>query len=222
MADKKIFPRVKSKDTRNRIKVDDIQISPEIHKEFFVRFGNNNSRGAWYLLLLVFCLVNANLMYNAMDLLRITDGKKTEYEAFKEVYTDPSAIFLLATFVLMGCIIIGVRRVKHDAVDIMLALKEAGVDYNLDSRKVKRAVAIAPMVISNMAAVDREFFEKLMMGDINIKNDNTMRDMAVSIIEGHLQTHPQDAKRVLDVFKEETIPGDLLVRLKQATQSHGK
>lgn len=219
MNDKKIFPRITAKEISSKTKIDKFSVAPGVHKQFFSRYGNHDRFGTVCLLLLMFCIFNANLMYNGMNLLKVADGKKTNYEIFKEVYTDPAGIFLMASFVLLGCVVIGVKRVKHNAIDIMLAVKELGADYNLDTRKVKRAVTIAPVVISNMAAADREFFDKLMNGDIEIKDDDTMRDMAISIIEGHLQTHPLDAGRVLAAFKEETIPGDLLVHLKKAAKT---
>lgn len=59
-----------------------------------------------------------------------------------------------------------------------------------------------PLSASDKSSDNRVYFDVLIAGDIRIENQKTFMDMAVNIIAGHLQTHPEDAQRIEDVVKE--------------------
>ena len=123
--------------------------------------------------------------------------------------------------VIMLCSLIisirAARRVndKCDTVDMMLDLEKFGKQYNLNKTKVKRLVSNAESVIKKMSASERVYFDMLMNGDINIKDQETMKNMAAHIIIGHLRSHPEDAEKILSVFDERTIPESVLAKIQQ-------
>ena len=61
-------------------------------------------------------------------------------------------------------------------------------------------------MIESMSADKRVYFDMLMSGKIDIKNNKTFMDMAIAIMSGHLQSHPEDAKLILDTFEEKSLP----------------
>lgn len=131
----------------------------------------------------------------------------------------------LAFLIFSVCLAMGIYRVygkeyRYDkqrvrAVDVMLELEKSGVKYDLNTREVKRLVEVVPFIIEGMAAEKRVYFDKLMNGEISIKDNDTFRNMAVAIMQGHLQSHPEDAALILDAFEEKSLPDTLLWRCRQ-------
>ena len=101
-----------------------------------------------------------------------------------------------------------------DSVDMMLNIKKFGAEYNLNTHQVKRLLKKMPYVIQKMSAEERVYFDMLMKDEINIQNKKAFQAMAVAIMAGHLENHPEDAQSILDVFNEESIPTDLLTKIK--------
>lgn len=94
-------------------------------------------------------------------------------------------------------------------VDMMLGLEKFGKEYNLDTEKVRRLVNVCKDVIKRMSKDKRVYFDMLMSGDISVKDSATFQSMAVSVMSGHLQSHPEDLQMVLDVFDERSIPSEI-------------
>ena len=94
-------------------------------------------------------------------------------------------------------------------VDMMLELEKFGKEYNLDTEKVRRLVNVCKDVIKRMSKDKRVYFDMLMSGDISVKDNATFQSMAVSVMSGHLQSHPEDLQMVLDVFDERSIPSEI-------------
>ncbi|MBO7509255.1 MAG: hypothetical protein J6T57_03200 [Alphaproteobacteria bacterium] len=107
-------------------------------------------------------------------------------------------------------------------VDMMLNLEKFGAKYNLNKRQVKKLVKELDFIISHLATEKRIYFDMLMNGEINIKDNKTFMDMAVAIMMGHLESHPEDAQLILDTFEEKSLPDDLLrkCQYKVKQQSH--
>lgn len=139
----------------------------------------------------------------------------------------------LAFLVVSVCVALGVTRAYGygrdyfadkkivDAGDMMSELKEMelfGKKYNLNTHQVKRLVRVVPYVIQRMSGQERIYFDMLMEGKINIKDNKTFMDMAVAIMMGHLDSHPESAKLILDTFDERSLPDNLLSRCKMYTQ----
>ncbi len=108
------------------------------------------------------------------------------------------------------------RKAKKtiQAVDMMSGLKESGEKYNLNTYQVKRLVRLVPDVINSMSAKDRTYFDMLMNGQINIKNNKTAFAFAENVMMGHLLSHHEDAVRIWESFDEKTIPYALAQRCK--------
>ena len=56
-------------------------------------------------------------------------------------------------------------------------------------------------IISHLSKKDQTVFEKLITGDAKMSVET-----AVAVMEGHLKSHPEDMKLVLDTFDENSIP----------------
>lgn len=97
---------------------------------------------------------------------------------------------------------------------MMLELKEFGRKYKLNSRQVKHLLHTVDFVIKGMSQDNRIYFDMLMNGDINIKNNKVFMDMAVAVMTGHLESHPEDAQLILDTFEEKSLPDVLLYKCK--------
>lgn len=126
----------------------------------------------------------------------------------------------LAFLIVSLCVAVGTSRAdskyyredkaRVNAVDMMLGLKEFGRKYKLNSRQVKHLLHTADFVIKGMSQDNRIYFDMLMSGDINIKNNEAFMDMAVAVMTGHLESHPEDAQLILDTFEEKSLPDVLL------------
>lgn len=124
----------------------------------------------------------------------------------------------LAFLVVSLCIAIGTkaayskdyREIKDrvDAVDMMTDLEKFvdGAKLKLNPRQIKHLLKTVPFIIESMSADKRVYFDMLMSGKIDIKNNKTFMDMAIAIMSGHLQSHPEDAKLILDTFEEKSLP----------------
>ena len=95
------------------------------------------------------------------------------------------------------------RNIRNEkkAVEMMYDLHELEEQYNIDTATVNRLVRVVPDVISHMSKDDPKFFEMLIGYKFEIKNKDTYHDMAVAILAGHLESHPEDFQKVLDAFK---------------------
>lgn len=111
------------------------------------------------------------------------------------------------------------NKISEKAVDMMANLKELGKKYNLNSKQVAEIVKKVPDIISKMSAEERVYFDMLMNDNISIKNKETFRDMAVAIMQGYLQKHPEDFALVLNKFDEKSIPQILIQQYRDSRQA---
>ena len=99
---------------------------------------------------------------------------------------------------------------ENATVDLMLAIKsikEAGkkVNLNVTDETVKKLIEICPHIISRMSADERVYFDMLIDGDIESKNEEMFKNFALAVMDGHLRSNPEDLQMVLDAFDETSI-----------------
>ena len=155
-------------------------------------------RGVWYVNM-AFVLIGAILIARKANKVRKENKTIREENAANKYYNETG----------------------RKAVDMMLALKEFGEKYEFSEADVKKIMDVIPSVISKMSKDERVYFDMLMDDKIDIKNDKTFMDMAVAIMAGHLESHPEAAQLILDTFEEKSLPNSLLskcIQLRQ--QSH--
>ena len=100
------------------------------------------------------------------------------------------------------------RREKRTfkTVDSMLTLKEG---KQIDEKWLKRCFEVVKDIISHMSAQDKEFFEKVLDGTINIRDNKLLADVARQIVEGHFETHPEDMQLLVETFDPDSLPKEL-------------
>ena len=99
---------------------------------------------------------------------------------------------------------------ENATVDMMLAIKsvkEAGkkVNLNVTDETAKKLIEICPHIISRMSADERVYFDMLIDGDIEIKDEEMFKNFALAVMDGHLRSNPEDLQMVLDAFDETSI-----------------
>ena len=107
-------------------------------------------------------------------------------------------------------------------VDMMLDLEKYGKEYNLNTRKIERLIAVSDDIIQKICADNPFYFDMLIKGDFAIKNPEAYKKMASEVILGHLKSHPSDAQRVLDIFNEKSIPENVLQKIKKLQKSNNR
>ena len=149
---------------------------------------------------------------------------------YKELVTTDSkfsdvmfniSLLALCAFLLSICAIIGIikkqdkiDKAKDNAIDLMLDIANKKTEVKINEKQLKKLLKIVPEVRSRMSAAERVYFEMLMNGDLQIINDKTFRAMATAVMKGHLRSHPEDIKRILDVFDNDSIPQEFLSEFK--------
>ena len=102
-------------------------------------------------------------------------------------------------------------KAESETIDMMLDLKEFGTKYNLNTKQVRMLVAKAKKIISHMSADESVYFEMLMRGDLDgIKDQKTFLDLATAIMQGHLETHPEDMELIMEVYDPKSIPQEIM------------
>ncbi|MBO7656741.1 MAG: hypothetical protein J6S80_03375 [Alphaproteobacteria bacterium] len=150
-------------------------------------------------------------------------GIETRHKPF--FYTNLA--LTLPYLILTACIAIRMRKKdkrdeqqiinERNTVDLMLAIKsvkEAGKKFNLNltDESARKLIDVCPYIISKMSADERVYFDMLIDGDIEsnenekpYKNDETLKNLALAIIDGHLKSYPEDMAKVLEVFDETSL-----------------
>ena len=108
------------------------------------------------------------------------------------------------------------NKTSKATVDMMLELKKFGQQYNLNTDQVKKLVESATEIISRMSGDERVYFDMLLNGDLdNTSDKETFMKMATAIMSGHLQTHPEDMKLVMEVYDAKSIPEEIIQKYSQ-------
>ena len=107
-------------------------------------------------------------------------------------------------------------RAQEETVDMMLNLPFVGAN---NARKVKKLMRVAPDIVSNMSRDRRIYFDMLLNPDkyentdikAEIINNDSIRDLAVEIMAGHLQSHPSDMDMAICACAQNAIPRSMLM-----------
>lgn len=116
------------------------------------------------------------------------------------------------------CILIGHAGKRYSVgkdVDIMLLAQEIGARYLTDKKIIQRMLNVAPEIVSHMSSESSVYFELLMDGSFDCDKNPRVFAFAKSVLAGHLHSHPEDMKRVLEVFDEASLPQSLVAEYKQ-------
>jgi len=108
------------------------------------------------------------------------------------------------------------RKVKaqKQMVDLMLKMPLVGVDPNM----AKKLMRVAPDIVSHMSRDRRIYFDALLNQDeyVDLKNailnSDAVCDIAVEIMAGHLESHPEDMEAAIRICKRNVIPRDMLMK----------
>jgi len=120
------------------------------------------------------------------------------------------SVLLVELIILMA---LGIRAAKRrkDVDMVEKIAKEQGID----PKCVKRLSRVADDIMQKMAEENRVYFDLLMGEKLNADNKDFVRNMAVNIMLGHLQSHPEDVKRILDTFDIKYLPKELAEKCKE-------
>lgn len=101
-------------------------------------------------------------------------------------------------------------KLHNSTVDMMLDLEEFGDKYNLNTPQVAHMINNVSSIIREMSADKRVYFDMILDGRINIRENEIFLKMATHIMYGHLTNHPEDINRILSVYNWRSVPLDLL------------
>lgn len=112
---------------------------------------------------------------------------------------------------------VGKRALKRRKDVDMIA--KIAKDQGINPSDVKRLSCVADDILQQMAEENRVYFDLLMDDKLGADDKKFVRSMAINIMKGHLESHPEDAKRILNVFNEKSLPSDLLAKCKDITEN---
>ncbi|MBR3148148.1 MAG: hypothetical protein IKF41_02265 [Alphaproteobacteria bacterium] len=119
---------------------------------------------------------------------------------------------------VLACVVIGAlreRRAVVKDVDIMLKIEKVSQSSKVGAKLIKKMMTVAPEIVSHMSSESSVYFELLMDGSFDCDKNPQVFAFAKSVLAGHLHSHPEDMKRVLEVFDEASLPQSLVAKYKQ-------
>ncbi|MCR4917630.1 MAG: hypothetical protein K5912_01655 [Alphaproteobacteria bacterium] len=102
------------------------------------------------------------------------------------------------------------NKALYNTVKMMFDLKENDGWLDLTEEQLEYLLSQASVIVDHMSSKERVYFDLLMEGKINIKENKTFLEMATVIMCAHLRNNPQDARLVLETFDEYSLPEPLL------------
>lgn len=102
---------------------------------------------------------------------------------------------------------------QEKMVDVMLELPFIGAR---DAKKIEKLMTVAPEIVSHMSNERRVYFDTLLNPNQStdmrqdIINNDGVRNMAIEIMVGHLQSHPEDMERAIRICADNAIPRNML------------
>ena len=138
-----------------------------------------------------------------------------EYAPDFDWYLTMGMIVVFAAFSLAGTVISANKSYKKDLkaakaqVDIMLEIEKLAQEHHLDATAAKKIVKVAPEIIKHMSKDSRVYFDMIMDGKV-FANDENFMGIAAAVMAGHLQSHPEDAKRMMDMFDDKTMANEIM------------
>lgn len=106
------------------------------------------------------------------------------------------------------------ERKQEATVDMMLKIPFVGVD----TKQVEKLMRVAPEIVSHMSRDRSVYFDTLFKSNEytdmqdDIMNNDAVRNMAIEIIAGHLESHPEDLEKALRVCTQNAIPQKMLMQ----------
>lgn len=92
-------------------------------------------------------------------------------------------------------------------VDVMLNLKKFGFHYHINKEDAENLVY---SVIKDMVREQQVYFKLLMDANVDIENEEAVKNIATIIISEHLRNHRDDLLEITDKFGPEIVPNDIL------------
>ena len=106
---------------------------------------------------------------------------------------------------LVALVLISGSLIRKD-IDTMLEFEKKAKQHNIDPKILAKMIKVAPEIVKHMSSESRVYFDMLMDGTLDCESNPVILGMATSILEGHLLAHPEDMKKVLAVFDEQSLP----------------
>lgn len=138
-----------------------------------------------------------------------------EFSPEYDWYLTMAMILTFAAFSLVGTVASAKKNYKKDIkaaqaqVDIMLEIEKLAQEHHLDATAAKKIVKVAPEIIKHMSADSRVYFDMIMDGKVSADDENFM-NIAAAVMAGHLQTHPEDMKRVTELLDDKSMTNEIL------------
>jgi len=138
-----------------------------------------------------------------------------EFSPEYDWYLTMAMILTFAAFSLVGIVASAKKNYKKDIkaaqaqVDIMLEIEKLAQEHHLDATAAKKIVKVAPEIIKHMSADSRVYFDMIMDGKVSADDENFM-NIAAAVMAGHLQTHPEDMKRVTELLDDKSMTNEIL------------
>lgn len=120
--------------------------------------------------------------------------------------------FILAAWLLDA---LSKNRRSRDDIAVMLEIEKQAKRNNIKKETLIRMMSVAPEIVSHMSSESRTYFDILMSGDMDFDTDPYVLSTAKAILEGHLDSHPEDMRRVLATFKKDSLPRDIMKKFGQ-------
>lgn len=88
-----------------------------------------------------------------------------------------------------------------DTIDMMMEFRKMhGNQYKLSDKQIAKLVSASDEIIARMSAEERVYFDMLSSGKLKIKDSKVFADMAVAILDGYLRTHPEETKKIVQIY----------------------
>lgn len=99
---------------------------------------------------------------------------------------------------------------KNKQIDLMAEIAALSKEQNIDQKYITAMLKVAPSIVQNMSKDSRVYFDMLMEGKFDIEKTPGILNIVTAIMQGHLQSHPEDMEKILAVFDERSIPSEIM------------
>ena len=123
--------------------------------------------------------------------------------------------FLLASILLFR---VKVRRDAKEEIDLVLEIEQLAKRNKVTPEIIKQMMLIAPDILRHVSKESPVFFEMLMDGKMDYEKNHIVYNAARSVLEGHLESHPEDLQRVMAAFYKDSLPQTVLQLKDQKTK----
>lgn len=145
------------------------------------------------------------------------DGIDTERDAYvsnniNSRWSRHMVLLAMEAFILASALLFRMKR-RHDAkeeIDLVLEIEYLAKRNKVTPEIIKQMMLIAPDILHHMSKESPVFFEMLMDGKMDYDKNHIVFTAARSVLEGHLESHPEDLKRVMAAFYKDSLPQSVL------------